>query len=248
MRFNTPFEKYVDPSEQLPDQVVIEPGVIAHGELPPDVETHTSVRRMRLSPGDFIVHGYTAGCAGCTALRRKTGQNKNHSEECRLRMEQCLTATAEGRGRKEREAARREDELTTALKAEDDRITKEKDINDKAAKDSAEATNSTEPRPKSTDPSIAKGGPAADDDMFITDRMPVDIDDQDSRTSPTTIAKKKSKPMSDWDDRAPAQRRSISDPDDGSDPKRPHVPAPSSPTVSYKSDEPEDVEMEDKKI
>ena len=97
MKFNTPFEKYVDPSEKLPDQVIIEPGVIAHDVLPPDVETYTAVRRMRLSPGDFLVHGYTAGCAGCIALRRKTGQSKNHSEERRLRMEQCLTATAEGR-------------------------------------------------------------------------------------------------------------------------------------------------------
>ena len=30
MKSNTPFEKYIDPSEQLPDQVIIEPGVIAH--------------------------------------------------------------------------------------------------------------------------------------------------------------------------------------------------------------------------
>ena len=64
MKFNTPFEKYIDPSEQLPDQVLIEPGVIAHDLLPPDVETQTAVRRMRLAPGDFIVHGYTAGCPG----------------------------------------------------------------------------------------------------------------------------------------------------------------------------------------
>ena len=84
MRFHTPFEKYVDPSEQLPDQVLVEPGVVAHDILPPDVETQTSVRRMRLSPGDFLMHGYTAGCLGCIALRRKTGQSKNHSEECRL--------------------------------------------------------------------------------------------------------------------------------------------------------------------
>ena len=83
MKFTTPFGKYVDPSEQLPDQVAIEPGVIAHDVLPQIVETFTAVRRMRLSPGDFIVHGYTAGCAGCIAWRRKTGQSKNHSEECR---------------------------------------------------------------------------------------------------------------------------------------------------------------------
>ena len=93
------------------------------------------------------MHGYTAGCAGCIALRRKTGQSKNHTEECRLRMEQCLTATAEGRSRKEREAGRREEELTTALRAEDDRINKEKELSDKAARDSATAASSSDPKP-----------------------------------------------------------------------------------------------------
>ena len=85
MKFDPPFEKYIDPSEQLPDQVIVEPGVIAHDMLTLDVETQTAVRRMRLAPRDFLVHGYTAGCPGCIALRRKTDQSKNHSEECRLR-------------------------------------------------------------------------------------------------------------------------------------------------------------------
>ena len=41
--------------------MIIEPGVIAHDVLPPDVETYTAVRRMRLSPGDFLVHGSLPG-------------------------------------------------------------------------------------------------------------------------------------------------------------------------------------------
>ena len=62
-------------------------------------------------------------------------------------MEQCLTATAEGRSRKEREASRREEELTTALQAEDARITKEQEVRDKAAMDAVTSASSTEPRP-----------------------------------------------------------------------------------------------------
>ena len=72
-----PFEKYFDPSEQLPDLVIVEPGVVAHDILLPDVETQTTVRRMRLSPSDCLVHGYTAGCPGFIALHRKIGQSKN---------------------------------------------------------------------------------------------------------------------------------------------------------------------------
>ena len=75
---------------------------------------------MRLAPSDFLIHGYTAGCAGCVNLRRKTGLGKNHSETCRLRMEECLAATAAGRSRKELESARREEKLTKALEAEDE--------------------------------------------------------------------------------------------------------------------------------
>ena len=102
---------------------------------------------MRLAPGEFLVHGYTAGCPGCIALRRKIGQSKNHSEECRLGMEHSLAAMSEGRSRKEREAARREDELTAALRAEDTRIIKEQEINEKATRDAATSASSSDPRP-----------------------------------------------------------------------------------------------------
>ena len=65
LRFNTPFEQFIDPSEQLPDRVIVKLGIVAHDILPPDVEAQTAVRRMRLAPSDFLVHGYTAGCPGC---------------------------------------------------------------------------------------------------------------------------------------------------------------------------------------
>ena len=135
LEFDTSFEKYIDPTAQNPDGILIEPGVIAHDVLPPDVEVATGTRRMRLAPSDFLLHGYTAGCPGCIALRRKALQSRNHSEPCRLRMQECLGATADGRARKEREATRKEDELTAALKAEDSRIQMDKDLGEKAAQE-----------------------------------------------------------------------------------------------------------------
>ena len=48
----------------MPGQVIVEAVVVAHDVLPPDVETQTTVRPMRLSPSDFLVHGYTAGAQG----------------------------------------------------------------------------------------------------------------------------------------------------------------------------------------
>ena len=133
LKFDTSFEQYIDPSEKLPTKFAIEPGVIAHDQLPPQPEVTQTRRRMRLSPKDFLVHSYTAGCPGCDALRRKTGDSRNHTEACRLRMEAALAATAEGRERKERETTRREDELTEALIAEDAKVEHEKVLNEKTA-------------------------------------------------------------------------------------------------------------------
>ena len=114
-----------------------EAGGVGHDKLPPEFDTSTPRRRMRLAPSDFLIHGYTAGCAGCVNLRRKKGPGKNHSESCRLRMEECLAASAEGSSRKERESARREEELTKALEAEDEKLQKEKDLIDSKASDAA---------------------------------------------------------------------------------------------------------------
>ena len=58
-------------------------------------------------------------------------------------MEECLAATAEGRSRKERESARREEELTKALEAEDEKLQKEKELLDGNARDAATASSST---------------------------------------------------------------------------------------------------------
>ena len=78
LKFNTSFEQYIDPSERFPDKLQFEAGVAGHDELPPKVDTSTSRRRTRLAPSEFLIHGYTAGCAGCINLRRKTGLSKNH--------------------------------------------------------------------------------------------------------------------------------------------------------------------------
>lgn len=132
--FDTSFEQYIDPTETLPDRIAIEPGVVAHDDLPPEPEVTVTRRRMRLAPEDFSRHGYTAGCPGCIALRRKA-PSKNHSESCRKRMEECLGETAEGRNRKEKEASRKEQELTEALEAEDAANQKEAEVQEQARRE-----------------------------------------------------------------------------------------------------------------
>ena len=57
-----------------------------------------------------------------------------------MRMEECVAATAEGRSRKERDSARREEELTKALEAEDKKLQKAKELIDRNARDAAIAS------------------------------------------------------------------------------------------------------------
>ena len=95
--------------------------------------------------------------------------------------------------------------------------------------------------------------PKAASDRFATDRAPMEVGSRDDQGPPTsTRANKKIKPTSNAQsyvgERVPAQHRSISSPGGGTEQKRPRVPAPSSPTVSYKIDEPEDADMEDRKM
>ena len=150
--------------------------------------------------------------------------------------------------------------MTAALQAEDARIAKEQEISEKATKDAATAASSTDPRPPAAE-EVAKesvqpeqvGDPMGANEQSATDRAPMDISNHgDSAPHTTNRANKKSRPASDAqrqvDERAPAQHRNISSPGGDPDHKRPRVPEPSSPTVSYKSDEPEDEDMEDRKI
>ena len=120
LELNTSFEQYIDPSEQCSDKVQIEVAVVAHDEMSPEVDTSTPRKGMIFTPSEVLIHGYTAGCVGCVNLRRKTGLSENHSESCRLRMEECLVATAE-RPRNQRLSARREEKLTREFEAEDEK-------------------------------------------------------------------------------------------------------------------------------
>ena len=50
-------------------------------------------RRTRLNPGDFEKHGYTVGCQGCEKLQAGSSERRNHSQQCRARMEEALATT-----------------------------------------------------------------------------------------------------------------------------------------------------------
>ena len=62
----------------------------------------TVPRRTRLKPEDFIEHGYTIGCAGCEQLQLKSEVRRNHSDQCRLRLELEMAKSSSGQERLDR--------------------------------------------------------------------------------------------------------------------------------------------------
>ena len=47
-------------------------------------------RRKYTKPADFMKHGYTEGCRGCTWLQNQLGPRTNHSEACHERIEKAV--------------------------------------------------------------------------------------------------------------------------------------------------------------
>ena len=71
--------KFADPAAEPPPR---EPAFRAGNEFVP--------RKIYLKPGDFGKYGFTDGCPGCVWLQNKIGARRNHSDECRLRVEQAI--------------------------------------------------------------------------------------------------------------------------------------------------------------
>ena len=56
-------------------------------------------RRMRMKPEDFETYGFTVGCPGCEQIQLDSSVRKNHSEQCRIRMETEIGKSSAGQDR-----------------------------------------------------------------------------------------------------------------------------------------------------
>ena len=80
----TSLEECVALSTSEPGVVVIDAEVRVPEGAPELASEVVNTRRMRLTPGTFKLHGYSAGCPGCVHLQRNTGTSRNRTEACRL--------------------------------------------------------------------------------------------------------------------------------------------------------------------
>lgn len=92
----TPWEKI--PRNGEPVHVLMTPEFhddIPDKIIPPDSSTSLPIRRVRLNPSDFKTHGFTPNCPGCKSIL--IGDTpRNHTDQCRERMESALNQTSDG--------------------------------------------------------------------------------------------------------------------------------------------------------
>ena len=86
-----------------------------------------------------MIHGYTAGCAGCVNLGRKAGFSKNRLESAWKSVWQPPPWVDHARSARVRTA----EELTKALGAKDEKLQKEMELINRNARDAATASSST---------------------------------------------------------------------------------------------------------
>ena len=75
-------------------------------------------RRTYTKPGDYVKHGYTEGCKGCTWLQHHLGPRANHCEECRTRIEKAVIE--DGGNERAKKAKERIDHWTAQKVADGD--------------------------------------------------------------------------------------------------------------------------------
>jgi hypothetical protein len=77
-------------------------------------------RRIYLMPGDFSKLGFTQGCPGCTYAQNGLGSKRNHSEDCRRRLEEEIGKdSSDNRGDKVKE---RQDHFLAQQVEENERV------------------------------------------------------------------------------------------------------------------------------
>ena len=102
--------------------------------LPPPVaeENEETIRRLYIRKRDVQKYGFTPGCEGCTAVSRG-GVSRNHTEECRNRIEKAMKE--EGDGNRAQQA---EDRANRKLWKEMERLQREQEKEAKKAKTNEE--------------------------------------------------------------------------------------------------------------
>ena len=94
------------PGSAIPIRINFDPPA----ERPPQVEEPLirarQVRRMKITSCMLEQFGYTEGCDGCRYKQAGFEESRNHSEQCRTRIEDAMTATEEGRRAKQRQDER----------------------------------------------------------------------------------------------------------------------------------------------
>ena len=80
----------------------------AHAEYAPHIAEPVTIRSWKIYKSDIATHGVTPGCPGCRAITIGK-QPQSHTMECRVRIEEAIAETAEGKIRLTRAILRKDE-------------------------------------------------------------------------------------------------------------------------------------------
>ena len=163
-------EPYINAGAKSSDMRVRMPRVA--DEMAPAAAIPTSgggfvPRRAKLTKADFIEHGYTVGCQGCTWIQAPVGQKRNHNEQCRERLEERLAETGTGQDRIRRQKERADHWISGRVEEGDlhEAPSAARDVSNLPEPLRAEPDIPMDPDPQPLEPNVSESQVIIDDSM-----------------------------------------------------------------------------------
>ena len=94
------------PGLAIPIRIHFDPPSLQEPIRAEENEKPRQIRRMKITARMLEKYGYSDGCDGCRYRRAGLGESRNHTEECRKRIEAEMDRDEDGRKRKEEDEAR----------------------------------------------------------------------------------------------------------------------------------------------
>ena len=150
-----PWKPAPDGSDDQQTHLVI-PAVPEGSDVP---VMEPSMKDIYVKRSDVMLHGYTIGCRGCTALRLKKS-TQTHSPACRQRIVNLIKSTPEGAARMEKQEKHRLEQIARYVEKED-RIAKKSRVDTATAAPAVgESAGGTAPQQQSSAASSSGAGVA----------------------------------------------------------------------------------------
>jgi hypothetical protein len=107
------------PGETIPVRVTFDPSVVEDAVLVQPMRNEKRARRMKITEKILQDYGFTEGCEGCRFKQAGLGDGREHSEACRVRLQEAMQESEEGRRKLRKEAERLNMKIAEEMEVEE---------------------------------------------------------------------------------------------------------------------------------